>query len=127
MEGREGERLQCRWATSRLTSIKEGPYSMGSRKSAAAQQPPSRRQRTRRMAPRRPGPAVSAPLPSKPRGCSVATWTHQQGQEVPRFFCSAAPWKTQRRVRRDLPADRVPWPFRGCTVAEAEEAAGGPR
>ncbi|KAH7982913.1 hypothetical protein HPB52_008097 [Rhipicephalus sanguineus] len=36
----------------------------------------------------------------------------------------AAPRKTQRRVRRDLPADRVPWPFRGCTVAEAEEAAG---
>ncbi|KAL1482053.1 hypothetical protein MTO96_034050 [Rhipicephalus appendiculatus] len=93
------------------------------------EQPAVRRQGRRRptkRAPRQPGPAASAP-PVRPKteGRSVTTWTQQQGQEAPRFFFSDAPGKTQRRVRRDLPLDRVPWPFRGCTVAEADVAARG--
>ncbi|KAH6925773.1 hypothetical protein HPB50_009859 [Hyalomma asiaticum] len=36
-----------------------------------------------------------------------------------------APWKAQRWVRRNLPVDRVPWPFRGCTVTEVDAAAQG--
>ncbi|KAL3197881.1 hypothetical protein MRX96_053858 [Rhipicephalus microplus] len=31
----------------------------------------------------------------------------------------------QRRIRCDLPLHRVPWPFRGCTLADIEKAAGG--
>ncbi|KAL3191819.1 hypothetical protein MRX96_059551 [Rhipicephalus microplus] len=76
-----------------------------------------------RLASRRRGSTTSAPPPvPKTPGRSVATWARQ---EVPRYFVSDAPWKTQRRVRRDLPLDRVPWPFRGCTLAEGEKAAGG--
>ncbi|KAL1426102.1 hypothetical protein MTO96_018575 [Rhipicephalus appendiculatus] len=91
--------------------------------------PAIRRQGQRRptkRAPRQPGPAASAP-PVRPRteGRSMATRTQQQGQEAPRFFFSDAPWKAQRRVQRDLPLHRVPWPFRGCTVAEADVAARG--
>ncbi|KAL1426104.1 hypothetical protein MTO96_018577 [Rhipicephalus appendiculatus] len=91
--------------------------------------PAVRRQGQRRptkRAPRQPGPAASAP-PVRPRteGRSMATRTQQQGQEAPRFFFSDAPWKAQRRVQRDLPLHRVPWPFRGCTVAEADVAARG--
>ncbi|KAL3194665.1 hypothetical protein MRX96_046011 [Rhipicephalus microplus] len=52
-------------------------------------------------------------------------WARQERQEVPRYFVSNAPWKTQRRLRRDLPLDSVPWPFRGCTLAHIEKAAGG--
>ncbi|KAL1419382.1 hypothetical protein MTO96_005118 [Rhipicephalus appendiculatus] len=82
------------------------------------------RWRPTKRAPRQPGPAASAP-PVRPRTerRSVATWTRQEGQETPRFFTSDTPWKAQRRVRRDLPLDRVPWPFRGCTVAETDVAA----
>ncbi|KAL3202318.1 hypothetical protein MRX96_042553 [Rhipicephalus microplus] len=69
-------------------------------------------------------PAPPPPV-SKTPGRSVATWARQEGQEVPRYFISDAPWKTQQRVRRDLPLDRVPWPFRGCTLAEGEKTAGG--
>ncbi|XP_075731190.1 uncharacterized protein LOC119180753 [Rhipicephalus microplus] len=104
---------------------------------------PSSQKPTRR-APRRPEPSASAPPKSTRRasrwrgsttsapppvpkipGRSVATWARQEGQEVPRYFVSDAPWRTQRRVRRDLPLDRVPWPFRGCPLAEGEKAAGG--
>ncbi|KAH8022071.1 hypothetical protein HPB51_021523 [Rhipicephalus microplus] len=101
-------------------------------------------QKSTRRAPRRPEPSTSAPpkstrrasrrrgsttltpppVPKTPRR-SVATWARQEGQEVSRYFVSDAPWKTQRRVRRDLPLDHVPWPFRGCTLAEGEKAAGG--
>ncbi|KAH8028518.1 hypothetical protein HPB51_017644 [Rhipicephalus microplus] len=100
-------------------------------------------QKCTRRAPRRPEPSTSAPpkstrrasrrrgsttsapppVPKTPRR-SVATWARQEGQEVPSYFVSDAPWKTQRRVRRDLPLDQVPWPFRGCTLADSEKAAG---
>ncbi|KAH8040914.1 hypothetical protein HPB51_013084 [Rhipicephalus microplus] len=78
-----------------------------------------------RQAARRPEPTLSAPppVPKTPRR-SVATWARQEGQEVPRYFVSDAPCKTQRRVRRDLPLDRVPWPLRSCTLADSEKAAG---
>ncbi|KAH8035853.1 hypothetical protein HPB51_010605 [Rhipicephalus microplus] len=56
------------------------------------------------------------------QGRSVATWAQQ---EVPRYFVSDTTWKTQRHFRRDLPLDCVPWPFRGCTLADIEKAAGG--
>ncbi|KAH8039579.1 hypothetical protein HPB51_007779 [Rhipicephalus microplus] len=101
-------------------------------------------QKPTRQAPRRPEPSTSAPPKSTRRvsrrrgsttsapppvpktpGRSVATWARQEGQGVPRYFVSDAPWKTQRRVRRDAALDRVPWPFRGCTLAESEKAAGG--
>ncbi|KAL3205700.1 hypothetical protein MRX96_040703 [Rhipicephalus microplus] len=86
----------------------------------------SARPKSTRRASRRRGPTTSPPPPvSKAPGWSVATWARQEGQEVPRYFISDEPWKTQRRVRRDLPLDRVPWPFRGCTLAENEKAAGG--
>ncbi|KAL1424588.1 hypothetical protein MTO96_019992 [Rhipicephalus appendiculatus] len=90
------------------------------------QEPAARRQGRRRptkRAPRQPGPAASAP--PKSQGRSAATWAQHEGQEAPRFFFSDAPWKTPRRVRSDQPLDRVPWPFRGCTVAEADVAARG--
>ncbi|KAH8033746.1 hypothetical protein HPB51_015778 [Rhipicephalus microplus] len=79
-----------------------------------------------RQASRRRGSTTSPPPPvPKTPGRSVATRARQEGQEVPRYFVSDAPWKTQRRVRRDLPLDRVPWPFLGCTLAEGEKTAGG--
>ncbi|KAH8026387.1 hypothetical protein HPB51_020371 [Rhipicephalus microplus] len=79
-----------------------------------------------RRASRRRGSTTSAPplVPKTPRR-SVATWARQKGQEVSRYFMSDAPWKTQRPVWRDLPLDHVPWPFRGCTLADSEKAAGG--
>ncbi|KAH8031795.1 hypothetical protein HPB51_020866 [Rhipicephalus microplus] len=76
-----------------------------------------------RRASRRRGSTTSPPPPvPKTPGRSVATWVRQ---EVPRYFVSDAPWKTQRRVWRDLLLDRVLWPFRGCTLAEGEKTAGG--
>ncbi|KAL3194423.1 hypothetical protein MRX96_016215 [Rhipicephalus microplus] len=79
--------------------------------------------KTTRRASRRPQPTTSAPPPvlKTPRR-SVATWARQ---EVPRYFVSDTTWKTQRHFRRDLPLDCVPWPFRGCTLADIEKAAGG--
>ncbi|KAL3214386.1 hypothetical protein MRX96_034955 [Rhipicephalus microplus] len=55
---------------------------------------------------------------------SVATWARQEGQEVPRYFISDAPWNAAARSARPA-ADRVPWPFRGCTLTEGEKTAGG--
>ncbi|KAH8038470.1 hypothetical protein HPB51_001643 [Rhipicephalus microplus] len=105
----------------------------------------SRRERRKstKRAPRRPHPTTSAPpksskrasrrpvptpsatplVPKTPRR-SVATWARQEGQEMPRYFASDAPWKAQQRIRRDLPLDCVPWPFRSCTLANIEKAAG---
>ncbi|KAL3234210.1 hypothetical protein MRX96_022645 [Rhipicephalus microplus] len=82
-----------------------------------------------RRASRRRGSTTSPPPPvPKTPGRSVATWARQkgqEGQEVPRYFISDAPWRTQWRVRRDLPLNRVPWPFRGCTLTKGEKTAGG--
>ncbi|KAH7957399.1 hypothetical protein HPB52_018549 [Rhipicephalus sanguineus] len=91
-------------------------------------EPAARRRGSKRptkRVPRPPGPAASAPPRPRHQGRSVATWTQQRGQEEPRFFCSDAPWKAQRRVRRGLHLDRVSWPFRSCTVSEVDVAAGG--
>ncbi|KAH8035645.1 hypothetical protein HPB51_007889 [Rhipicephalus microplus] len=105
---------------------------------------PCSQKKSTRLAPRRPEPTISAPpkstrwaarspestmsapppVPKRPKR-SVAMWARQEGQEVPRYFVSDAPWKTQRRIRRDLPLDHVPWPFRGCTLVDIEKAAGG--
>ncbi|KAH7955398.1 hypothetical protein HPB52_000820 [Rhipicephalus sanguineus] len=81
--------------------------------------------RPTKRAPRPPRPAASAPPRPRHQGRSVATRTQQQGQEVPRFFFSDAPWKAQRQVRRDLPLGRVPWPPRGCTISVVDVMAGG--
>ncbi|KAH7981641.1 hypothetical protein HPB52_000416 [Rhipicephalus sanguineus] len=100
---------------------------MAPRKTTAAE-PAARQQGSKRptkRVPRPRGPAASAPPRPRHQGRSVATWTQQQGQEVPRFFFSDAPWKAHRRVRRGLPLGRVPWPFRGCTVLEVDVAAAG--
>ncbi|KAH7948294.1 hypothetical protein HPB52_020264 [Rhipicephalus sanguineus] len=48
-------------------------------------------------------------------------------QEIPRYFVSDLPWKAQRRVRREMPLERVPWPFRGRTITEADVRSQGAR
>ncbi|KAL1452329.1 hypothetical protein MTO96_043832 [Rhipicephalus appendiculatus] len=74
-----------------------------------------------------PEPTVSAPPRAKVQQRSVATWTHQDRQEAPKFFVSDLPWKAQRRVHREMPLDRVPWPFRGRTITEADMLSQGAR
>ncbi|KAL1435120.1 hypothetical protein MTO96_011284 [Rhipicephalus appendiculatus] len=74
-----------------------------------------------------PEPTVSAPPRAKVQQRSVATWTHQDRQEAPKFFVSDLPWKAQRRVRREMPLERVPWPFRGRTITEADMLSQGAR
>ncbi|KAH7983524.1 hypothetical protein HPB52_012399 [Rhipicephalus sanguineus] len=95
------------------------------------QRSPARRQETK-SAPKtqphqQPEPTVPAPPRAKVQQRSVATWTHQDRQEAPKFFVSDLPWKAQRRVRREMPLERVPWPFRGRTVTEADVRSQGAR
>ncbi|KAL1473633.1 hypothetical protein MTO96_038557 [Rhipicephalus appendiculatus] len=47
-----------------------------------------------------PEPTVSAPPRAKVQQRSVATWTHQDRQEAPKFFVSDRLWKAQRRGAR---------------------------
>lgn len=56
---------------------------------------------------------------------TVTTWTYQEGQEPPQFFVSAAPWEEQPRVPRRPAEAQVEEPFRGRTVSDIDEAAGG--
>ncbi|KAH7975501.1 hypothetical protein HPB52_002250 [Rhipicephalus sanguineus] len=95
------------------------------------QRSPARRQETksaRKTQPhQRPEPTVPAPPRAKVQQRSVATWTHQDRQEAPKFFVSDLPWKAQRRVRREMPLERVPWPFRGRTVTDADVLSQGAR
>ncbi|KAH8034371.1 hypothetical protein HPB51_023501 [Rhipicephalus microplus] len=138
----------CRWGdgeSRRLPAVRHSCSGAGRRGHRPFSDMPSSQKPTRR-APRRPEPSApgtsappkstrrasrrrgstSPPPPvSKTPGRSVATWARQEGQGVPRYFISDAPWKTQQRVRRDLPLDRVPWPFRSCTLVEGEKTAGG--
>ncbi|KAH7948432.1 hypothetical protein HPB52_022696 [Rhipicephalus sanguineus] len=98
---------------------------------AGKQRSPARRQETK-SAPKtqphqQPEPTVPAPPRAKVQQRSVATWTHQDRQEAPKFFVSDLPWKAQRRVRREMPLERVPWPFRGRTVTEADVRSQGAR
>ncbi|KAL1487168.1 hypothetical protein MTO96_046634 [Rhipicephalus appendiculatus] len=86
-----------------------------------------RRVRSSHASSLRPEPTVSAPPRAKVQRRSVATWTHQDRQEAPTFFVSDLPWKAQRRVRREMPLDRVPWPFRGRTITEADVLSQGAR
>ncbi|KAL1414805.1 hypothetical protein MTO96_007264 [Rhipicephalus appendiculatus] len=74
-----------------------------------------------------PEPTVSAPPRAKVQQRSVATWTHQDRQEAPKFFVSDLPWKAQRRMHREMPLERVPWPFRGRTITEADMLSQGAR
>ncbi|KAL1473105.1 hypothetical protein MTO96_038923 [Rhipicephalus appendiculatus] len=100
---------------------------------AAKQRSPAHRQETKtaqKKKPRQqsePEPTVSAPPRAKVQQRSMATWTHQDNQKAPKFFVSDLPWKAQRRVRREMPLDRVPWPFRGRTVTEADMLSQGAR
>ncbi|KAH7955276.1 hypothetical protein HPB52_000080 [Rhipicephalus sanguineus] len=76
---------------------------------SAGKRPPARRQDTRK-APKQPSrqpepAAVSAPR-TKTQRRSVATWTHQDDHEAPRYFVGDLPWKTQRQLRREMP-----WPY----------------
>ncbi|KAH6940861.1 hypothetical protein HPB50_009100 [Hyalomma asiaticum] len=100
---------------------------MAPRNSGSGEQPTTRRPQKKRPGGRtlrKHGPIT----PVKRREMeqrSIATWTHQDGTKTPRYFCSNAPWKAQRRVWRDLPLDRVPRPYRGCAVTEVDAAAQG--
>ncbi|KAH7948509.1 hypothetical protein HPB52_023598 [Rhipicephalus sanguineus] len=88
----------------------------------------SRKQRRRGRQPcQQPEPTVPAPPWAKVQQRSVATWTHQDRQEAPKFFDSDLPWKVQRQVRREMPLERVPWPFCGRTVTKADVRAQGTR
>ncbi|KAL1473106.1 hypothetical protein MTO96_038922 [Rhipicephalus appendiculatus] len=100
---------------------------------AEKQRSPAHRQETKtaqKKQPRQqsePEPTVSAPPRAKVQQRSMATWTHQDSQKAPKFFVSDLPWKAQPRVRREMPLDRVPWPFRGRTVTEADMLSQGAR
>ncbi|KAH7946749.1 hypothetical protein HPB52_003972 [Rhipicephalus sanguineus] len=76
---------------------------------------------------RQPEPAAPTPPRTTPEQRSVATWTHQDDQEMPRYFVSDLPWKAQRRVRREMLLDHVPWPFCGRTITEADVRSQGAR
>ncbi|KAL3189917.1 hypothetical protein MRX96_020258 [Rhipicephalus microplus] len=58
---------------------------------------------------------------------SVATWTWQEHQEVPKCFVSDVLWKAQRRVWRETALDQVPLPFLGHTITETGMLARGAR
>ncbi|KAH6935001.1 hypothetical protein HPB50_002950 [Hyalomma asiaticum] len=109
-----------------LSDATMAPRKMAPRNSGSGERPPTRRPQKKPggRALQKHGPVTPMQRRESERR-SVATWTHQQGTEAPRYFYSDAPWKAQRRVRRDLPVDRVPWPFRGCTVTEVDAAAQG--
>ncbi|KAH7971981.1 hypothetical protein HPB52_004621 [Rhipicephalus sanguineus] len=93
------------------------------------QRSPARQQETksaRKTQPhQQPEPTIPAPPRAKVQERSVATWTHQDRQEAPSFLVSDLLWKAQRRVRREMPLERVPWPFRGRTVTEADVRSQG--
>ncbi|KAH6933862.1 hypothetical protein HPB50_018617 [Hyalomma asiaticum] len=99
---------------------------MAPRNSGSGERPPTRRPQKRPggRALQKHGPVTPMQRRESERR-SVATWTHQQGTEAPRYFHSDTPWKAHWQVRRDLPVDRVPWTFRGCTVTEVDAAAQG--
>ncbi|KAG0427581.1 hypothetical protein HPB47_025377 [Ixodes persulcatus] len=89
-----------------------------------------RRRRNRRAGPGQnrisgSGRCLPAPPRATPVGLSVATWTSQDGTELPRFYFPRKPWGDQRRPEPGQALDRVPWPFRGRTVTEMDARAHG--
>ncbi|KAH7944320.1 hypothetical protein HPB52_018265 [Rhipicephalus sanguineus] len=90
---------------------------------SAGKRPPARRQDTKS----RSSQAGTTPSLTKTARRSVATWTHQNDQEAPSYFVSDLSWKAQWWVRRETSLDRMSWPFRGRTVAEADVRSQGAR
>ncbi|KAH8009788.1 hypothetical protein HPB51_019347 [Rhipicephalus microplus] len=134
----------CRWGdggSRRLSAVRHSCSGAGRRGHRPFSDMPSSQKPTRQV-PQLPEPSASAPPKSNRRASrrresttsaqppvpktperSLATWAQQEGQKVPRYFVSDAPWKTQRRVRRDLPLDRVPWPFRWLHAGGGRESS----
>ncbi|KAH7981071.1 hypothetical protein HPB49_021294 [Dermacentor silvarum] len=67
-------------------------------------------------------PEYPNPRPARePRG-TIATWTGQVGDQPPRVYASAAPWRDQMRVPSALALESVPCIFKGCTLQDFEAA-----
>ncbi|KAL3181605.1 hypothetical protein MRX96_036721 [Rhipicephalus microplus] len=78
-----------------------------------------------KRASQRPEPTTSAsPLVSRtPRRSVGHVGAAREAGGAALYFVSDAPWKAQRRIRRNLPLDRIPWPFWGLHTGGHQEGS----
>ncbi|KAH7979963.1 hypothetical protein HPB49_012510 [Dermacentor silvarum] len=70
-------------------------------------------------------PEYSNPRPAREPRRTIATWTGQVGDQPPRVYASAAPWRDQMRVPSALALESVPRIFKGCTLQDFGAAQPG--
>ncbi|KAH7978431.1 hypothetical protein HPB49_005499 [Dermacentor silvarum] len=70
-------------------------------------------------------PEYPNPRPAREPRRTIATWTGQVGDQPPRVYASAAPWRDQMRVPSALALESVPRIFKRCTLQDFGAAQPG--